>query len=46
MKKENIGEYLAPEIEVMELRSRGVLCQSGGIGDMGFGDSQDGDSIF
>ena len=31
MKKENIGDYLAPEIEVVELRARSVLCQSGDI---------------
>ena len=31
MKKENIGEYLAPEIEVIEIRNREVLCASGDI---------------
>ena len=29
MKKENIGEYLAPEVEVIEIRNREVLCASG-----------------
>ena len=29
MKKELIGDYLAPEVEVIELRSREVLCISG-----------------
>ena len=28
MKKENIGEYLAPEVEVIEIRNREVLCTS------------------
>ena len=28
MKKENIGEYLAPEVEVIEIRNREVLCAS------------------
>ena len=40
------GAYLAPEIEVIELRNCSVLCQSGGIGVMGFGSDQDGDSNF
>ena len=28
MKKELIGEYLAPEVEVIEIRNREVLCTS------------------
>ena len=28
MKIENIGEYLAPEVEVIEIRNREVLCTS------------------
>ena len=28
MKKELIGEYLAPEVEVIEIKSREVLCTS------------------
>ena len=31
MKKENIGDYLAPEIEVIDLMAQSVLCQSGRI---------------
>ena len=31
MKKELSGDYLAPEIEVVELKARSVLCQSGDI---------------
>ena len=28
MKKELIGEYLAPEVKVIEIRNREVLCTS------------------
>ena len=46
MKKDDIDEYLAPEIEVMEFKAQSVLCLSGSIGDMTVGDIQNGDSIF
>ena len=31
MKKEFSGDYLAPEIEVIDLMAQSVLCQSGRI---------------
>ena len=36
-KKQLIGEYLAPKVKVVEMKSRGVLCQSGGINKMTWG---------
>ena len=40
------GKYLAPEVEVIVLRSNMVLCQSGGIDNMGYGTPVDGDNNF
>ena len=37
MNKKQLGEYLAPEIKVMEIHSRAVLCGSPATFD-GFGD--------
>lgn len=31
----NLGEYLAPELEVISIYSEGVLCLSAGTEDMG-----------
>ena len=31
MTKESIGEYLAPQVKVVELKAQSVLCQSGNI---------------
>ena len=45
-KKELSGEYLAPKVKVVEMKSRTVLCQSGGINNMGWGSDQNGDSNF
>ena len=47
MEKKNLsGEYLAPKVKVVEMKSRAVLCQSGGINNMGWGDDQNGDNDF
>ena len=45
-KKEFRGEYLAPNVKVVEMRNRQVLCQSGDINNMGWGSDQNGDSTF
>ena len=45
-KKQLNGEYLAPEVKVVEMKSRTVLCQSGGINKMTWGDDQNGDNVF
>ena len=45
-KKELSGEYLAPNVKVVEMKSRTVLCQSGGINSMGWGDDINGDDNF
>ena len=45
-KKEFSGEYLAPNVKVVEMKSRTVLCQSGGINNMGWGTDQNGDNVF
>ena len=37
MKKELIGDYLAPEVEVIEIRNREVLCASGSTENYGEG---------
>ena len=39
MKKEISGEYLAPEIKVMEVHSRAVLCVSPDLGGLGIDDN-------
>ena len=44
--KTESGEYLAPQVKVVEMKSRTVLCQSGGINKMTWGDDQNGDSTF
>lgn len=46
MTKEPIktGEYVTPEINVIEIKSQGILCAS--TAGMSFGDPQDGDSLF
>ena len=43
---QQIGEYLAPHIKVIELKSQHVLCQSGDISVMDIADPQDGDDNF
>ena len=45
-KNEFSGEYLAPKVKVVEMKSRAVLCQSGGINKMTWGADQDGDDDF
>ena len=45
-KKDFRGEYLAPKVKVVEMQARTVLCQSGGINSMGWGDDQNGDNNF
>ena len=45
-KNQTNGEYLAPEVKVVEMKSRTVLCQSGGINNMGWGSDQNGDDNF
>ena len=45
-KVQTSGEYLAPEVKVVEMKSRTVLCQSGGINNMGWGSDQNGDDDF
>ena len=48
-KKQTSGEYLAPKVKVVEMKSRAVLCQSipdGGINNMGWGSDQNGDDAF
>ena len=39
MKKETIGGYLAPEIKVMEIHSRAVLCVSPDLSGLGVGEN-------
>lgn len=39
-RKTNVGEYVTPEIDVIEIKSQGVLCESEGIeipGGTGYG---------
>ena len=36
------GTYIAPECNALELKSQGIICQSGDFGINGFGD--DGES--
>ena len=43
MKKEISGEYLAPNVEVMEMNSREVLCAST---DMGIEGNPFGGNVF
>lgn len=40
------GEYLAPSIKVLEVKTRKVLCGSGGIDSMRVENTIDGDNFF
>ena len=45
-KKQLRGEYLAPNVKVVEMKSRTMLCQRGGISNMNWGTDQNGDETF
>lgn len=38
MIQSNIGEYIAPDIRIMEIIGRGVLCHSMGMDEADYGD--------
>ena len=42
MKKMQIGEYLAPQVEVLSVSSKEVLCDSGFVDDYDVVDPWDG----
>ena len=39
MDKKKLGEYLAPEIKVMKIHSRAVMCVSPDLSQLGVGDN-------
>ena len=46
-KKQFRGEYLVPQVRVVEMKARQqMLAGSGGIDRMGYGDDQNGDNDF
>lgn len=41
MKKFNTGEYLAPQVEVVEMAAQSLICQSGNLEDRDYIDPWD-----